>query len=123
MVTSPSKPPDVIGRALRSGSLGQVEAVKQRARRDTATSSDMSSENELDPNVFNKKLPGRPGGQKSVMLSERIQEEEYAVPEPNASGGESDLEDEDVGEASDLSDEFEVDETGLRVRRAHGYRS
>ena len=30
------------------GSLGAVEVIKQRARRDTATSSDLSSENELD---------------------------------------------------------------------------
>ena len=34
---------------LRSGSLTGVEAVKQRARRDTATSSEFSSENEVDP--------------------------------------------------------------------------
>ena len=50
LITSPSRRTNE-GR-LRSGSLTGVEAVKQRARRDTTTSSDMSSENELDPSVF-----------------------------------------------------------------------
>lgn len=108
MVTSPSRPPEAVGQGLRRGSLGQVEAIKQRARRDTTTSSDMSSDNELDPNAFSRKLPGRPGAKKSVHLAERIQEEERA-PEVEAEAADSDLEDEDVGEASDLSDEFEVD--------------
>ena len=110
MVTSPSRPPEPVGQGLRRGSLGQVEAVKQRARRDTTTSSEMSSENELDPNAFARKLPGRPGGKKNVLLAERIQEEEQRDLDVDQDGGDSDLEDEDVGEASDLSDEFEVDE-------------
>lgn len=93
----------------RRESLGQVEAIKQRARRDTATSSEMSSENELDPNVYTRKLPGRPAGKKTVMLSEKIQEEEQRDLDGEEEG-ESDLEDEEVGEASDLSDEFEVDD-------------
>lgn len=50
LITSPSRRSNE-GR-LRSGSLTGVEAVKQRARRDTATSSEMSSENELDPSIF-----------------------------------------------------------------------
>ena len=114
MITSPSRPPEAVGQGLRRGSLGQVEAVKQRARRDTTTSSEMSSENELDPNAFTRKIPGRPG-KKRVMLSERIQEEEDQQQdlgtdgEGEGTGGDSDLEDEDVGEASDLSDEFEVE--------------
>lgn len=51
MVTSPSKPE---GRR-RGGSLGAVEAVKARARADTTTSSDMSSENEIDPSYFQRR--------------------------------------------------------------------
>ncbi|KIW78518.1 hypothetical protein Z517_08356 [Fonsecaea pedrosoi CBS 271.37] len=39
----------------RTGSLGAVEAVKARARRDTTTSSDMSSENEVDPAYFQRR--------------------------------------------------------------------
>lgn len=52
MVTSPSKP--AVGRR-RTGSLGGVEAVKARARADTTTSSDLSSENELDPAYFQRR--------------------------------------------------------------------
>jgi hypothetical protein len=79
----------------------------------------MSSDNEgLDPNAFNRKLPGRPGGQRKVHLAERIQEEEGHIRDRDhveraeadgEDGAESDLEDSDVGEASDLSDEFDVD--------------
>ena len=107
-VISPSVPPDAVGQGLRRGSLGQVEAVKQRARRDTTTSSDMSSDNELDPNAFNRRMPGRPGGKK-VVLSERIQEEDQR--DVDGEGEDSDLDDEDVGEASDISDEFEVEDS------------
>lgn len=120
MITSPSRPPEAIGQGLRRGSLGQVDAIKQRARRDTTTSSEMSSENELDPNAFTRKIPGRPPGrgEKKVHLAERIQEEEELqerdVDSDEAEGddglgGDSDLDD-DVDEASDLSDEFESDE-------------
>ncbi|KAK5174518.1 Component of a membrane-bound complex containing the Tor2p kinase [Saxophila tyrrhenica] len=112
MITSPSRPPEVVAEALRRGSLGQVEAIKQRARRDTTTSSEMSSDSEaLDPNAFGRKLPGRPGGQRRVHLAERIQEEEDLPRRPaeEDEAGESELEDSDVGEASDLSDEFDVD--------------
>lgn len=52
MVTSPSKPSD--GRR-RTPSLGAVEATKARARANTATSSDMSSENEIDPAYFQRR--------------------------------------------------------------------
>ena len=52
-VTSPSKPSGD-GR-LRRGSLGAVEAIKQRARTDTTTSSEFSSENDLDPSVFRRR--------------------------------------------------------------------
>lgn len=118
MVTSPSRPADAVGLGLRRGSLGQVEAVKQRARRDTTTSSEMSSDNELlEAGGFNRKLPSRPGGQRRVHLEERIQEEEKEREDDDSERDEddhevdSDLENSDVGEASDLSDEFEV-ETG-----------
>ena len=40
---------------LRSGSLTGVEAIKQRARRDTATSSEFSSENEVDSAIFKRR--------------------------------------------------------------------
>ena len=97
----------------RTSSLGATEALAAinmrtgRPRRDTTTSSEMSSENEsLDPHVFRRKLSGRP--QKSALLSEKIAEE--------GPDDESELEDEEeeedveVAEASDLSDEFEEDD-------------
>lgn len=104
MVTSPSRPPESNG--LRRGSLGAVEAVKMRSRRDTTTSSEMSSENELDPNAFRRqKIPSR-ATKASEMLKTRIAEEDHDA-------ADSDLEDEDVGEASDLSDEFEAEPESL----------
>lgn len=53
-VTSPSLRSTADNR-FRRGSLGAVEAVKARARRDTTTSSDMSSENEIDSETFQKR--------------------------------------------------------------------
>ncbi|KAK3078052.1 hypothetical protein LTS18_008559, partial [Coniosporium uncinatum] len=61
----------------RSGSLGGVEAVKQRARRDTTTSSEISSENELDPAIFKRKqVNPQKAARASHLLAERIQEDE-----------------------------------------------
>lgn len=75
LVTSPSRPSGA-GR-LRRGSLGAVEAIKQRARRDTATSSDMSSENELDPSVFKRRQlnPAR-AAKAATLLTEKHKEDE-----------------------------------------------
>ena len=50
-VTSPSRIP---GGQTRRGSQSALEAVKERARRDTVTSSEMSSENEFDASAFER---------------------------------------------------------------------
>ncbi|KAK0125961.1 hypothetical protein ONS95_007584 [Cadophora gregata] len=50
-VTSPSRTP---GGQARRGSQSALEAVKERARRDTVTSSEMSSENEFDASAFQR---------------------------------------------------------------------
>ena len=50
-VTSPAK---VLGGQARRGSQSALEAVKERARRDTVTSSEMSSENEFDASAFQR---------------------------------------------------------------------
>ncbi|KAK3112391.1 Component of a membrane-bound complex containing the Tor2p kinase [Teratosphaeriaceae sp. CCFEE 6253] len=96
----------------RTSSLGATEAINAanarngtRPRRDTTTSSEMSSDNEgLGPDTkFRRRLPSRP--QRPALLSEKIAEE--------VTDDDSELEDEDeeedveVAEASDLSDEFE----------------
>ena len=77
LITSPSRPSNE-GR-LRSGSLTGVEALKQRARRDTTTSSDMSSENELDPSIFGaRRKPPNPikAAKAGSLLTEKHKEEE-----------------------------------------------
>ncbi|KAL8662382.1 MAG: hypothetical protein Q9202_004777 [Teloschistes flavicans] len=75
LVTSPSRPSGN-GR-LRRGSLGAVEAIKQRARRDTTTSSDMSSENELDPAVFKRRqLNPTQAAKASTLLTSKHREDE-----------------------------------------------
>ena len=102
-ITSPSRRSGD-GR-LRRGSLGAVEAVKQRARRDTTTSSDMSSENELDPSLFKRRQinPTR-AAKASNLLGEKHKEDER-LPLRNM----ADTIDEDSGEdsgRSSLSSEF-----------------
>lgn len=102
-ITSPSRRSGD-GR-LRRGSLGAVEAVKQRARRDTTTSSDMSSENELDPSLFKRRQinPTR-AAKASNLLAEKHKEDER-LPLRNM----ADTIDEDSGEdsgRSSLSSEF-----------------
>ena len=75
IVTSPSRRSNQ-GR-LRSGSLTNVEAIKQRARRDTTTSSDMSSENEVDSSIF-KRRPLNPikAAKASNLLAAKHEEDE-----------------------------------------------
>ena len=103
LITSPSRRSGE-GR-LRRGSLGAVEAVKQRARRDTTTSSDMSSENELDPSVFKRRQinPTR-AAKASNLLSEKHEEDER-LPSHNLADTIDEDSAEDSGRSS-LSSEF-----------------
>ncbi|PSN73996.1 hypothetical protein BS50DRAFT_566910, partial [Corynespora cassiicola Philippines] len=95
MVTSPSRPPDS---RLRRGSLGAVETIKERARRDTVTSSEMSSENEGDSLTFQKrKVNPHKAPKSSHFLAQRIQEDDREGLEALDEGNESD---------SSLSSEF-----------------
>lgn len=76
MVTSPSRPADS---TLRRGSLGAVDSVHARARRDTITSSEMSSENEFDNSSFKKRrVNPRKAATASQLLSQRIHEDDGA---------------------------------------------
>ncbi|KAH7063830.1 stress-activated map kinase interacting protein 1-domain-containing protein [Paraphoma chrysanthemicola] len=78
MITSPSRPPD---NELRRGSLGTLETVKERPRRDTVTSSEMSSENEFDNSAFRKrKINPRKAASNRQLLAQRIQEDEGQIP-------------------------------------------
>ena len=103
IVTSPSRR-SYQGR-LRSGSLTSVEAVKQRARRDTTTSSDMSSENELDPSVFKRRQINPTQATKTGNLLSAKHEEDERQQMRNLTSTIN----EDSGEESDqtsLSSEF-----------------
>lgn len=103
LITSPSRRSGE-GR-LRRGSLGAVEAVKQRARRDTATSSEMSSENEIDPSFFKRRqINPTKAAKASTLLAEKHKEDELPTTRNHA-----DTIDEDSAEDSDrtsLSSEF-----------------
>ena len=103
LITSPSRRSG--DNRLRRGSLGAVEAVKQRARRDTTTSSEMSSENELDPSVFKRRqINPTQAAKSSNLLAEKHKEDER---QRNLDVGETI--DEDSAEDSDggsLSSEF-----------------
>ena len=103
LITSPSRRSGD-GR-LRRGSLGAVEAVKQRARRDTATSSDMSSENELDPSVFKRRqINPKRAAKASNLLIEKHKEDER-LPSRNLADTIDEDSAEDSGRSS-LSSEF-----------------
>ncbi|KAI9815512.1 MAG: hypothetical protein M1827_002646 [Pycnora praestabilis] len=103
LVTSPSIKPGES--RLRRDSLGAVEAVKERARRDTTTSSDLSSENELDPSVFKRKQINPAKAAKATQsLAKQIEEGR-----PQTIKEAYDLEDEDSGDDTDgttMSSEF-----------------
>jgi hypothetical protein len=74
LITSPSRPPDT---ELRRGSLGTLETVRERSRRDTITSSEMSSENEFDNSAFRKrKINPRKAATNRQLLAQRIQDDE-----------------------------------------------
>lgn len=102
-ITSPSRRSND-GR-LRAGSIGAVEAIKQRARRDTTTSSDLSSENDLDPSVFKRRQinPTR-AAKASNLLAEKCKEDDrQSYRNPTQTIDEDSAEDSD---RSSLSSEF-----------------
>ncbi|KAJ9662158.1 Component of a membrane-bound complex containing the Tor2p kinase [Neophaeococcomyces mojaviensis] len=110
-ITSPSKPD---GRH-RTGSLGAVEAVKARARADTTTSSDMSSENEIDPAYFQRRQISAQKAGKSVSLGDVIKAEHgHAGEMPAANPPDQDDSDGDSVESAASSELGEtVDSGGL----------
>lgn len=102
LVNPPSKPRTDDHGARRS-SLGVSDATKTRARRDTTTSSEGSSENELDPSVFKKRqMNPRKAAQAGELLAQKIQEEreDQAAGDELEKAGEGSESD---GESSSLS--------------------
>ena len=97
-LTSPSKTP---GGQARRGSQSALEAVKERARRDTVTSSEMSSENEFDASAFQR---NREATRNAAKASKALQSH-TAEPVVGVKRQESDLleEEEDDSEGSEGS--------------------
>ena len=74
IITSPSRPPDS---SLRHGSLGALDSGISRPRRDTITSSDMSSENEIENAAFRRRRANhRKAAHATQLLSQRIHDDE-----------------------------------------------
>ena len=99
----------------RRGSLGAVEAIKQRARRDTTTSSEMSSENELDPSVFKRRQvrPARGNSASSTApsIEERDEYEEQVESKGLEDVKEADEDSDEAPDGSSLSSGFESPDT------------
>ncbi|KAK4137413.1 hypothetical protein BT67DRAFT_438686 [Trichocladium antarcticum] len=89
--------------AARRGSQSALETVKERARRDTVTSSDVSSENELDtPGFHRQREAARAAAARAAKLSVKLNNTEPA--EGIKRQGSELLEDEDEDDDSDASD-------------------
>ncbi|ORY59107.1 stress-activated map kinase interacting protein 1-domain-containing protein [Pseudomassariella vexata] len=93
-VSSPRAAP-----GARRGSQSALETVKERARRDTVTSSELSSENEFDASGFHRQREAAKAATKATKLQAQIAEEE---PGQGVKRVESDLLAEE--EDSDISD-------------------
>jgi hypothetical protein len=101
-VTSPVK--TSLGGQTRRGSQSALESVKERARRDTVTSSEMSSENEFDASAFHRQKEAM----KNATQASKALHRHTSDPQVGIKRQESDLleeeEDEDDEEDSDGSD-------------------
>ena len=88
----------------RRGSQSALETVKERARRDTVTSSEVSSENEFDASGFYKQREAARTGARAAKPQVRILEE----PSQHIDRKRSDLlaEEEDDSDISDTSSRF-----------------
>lgn len=93
-MTSPARHP-----GARRGSQSAVEAVKERARRDTVTSSEMSSENEFDNSGFKRQQAHAKG---SVKAGKSLPKETSS--ENGLDRRPSDLLEEEMEDDSDASD-------------------
>ncbi|KAL2164474.1 hypothetical protein VTH06DRAFT_3690 [Thermothelomyces fergusii] len=94
--------------APRRGSQSAVEAVKERARRDTVTSSEVSSENEFDASAYHKhREAARAAAARAAKLSVKLNTEAAEASEQRKSDL---LEEEEEEEEDDDDDEEEEEE-------------
>ncbi|KAL8390598.1 hypothetical protein RB595_009596 [Gaeumannomyces hyphopodioides] len=94
--------------ASRRGSQSALETVKERARRDTVTSSEVSSENEFDASGFHRQREASRAGAKTVRLQTELDPDtEPLAPGVKRIGSEPLPEErEDTDAASDTSSAF-----------------
>jgi hypothetical protein len=101
-ITSPSR---TSGGQTRRGSQSALEAVKERARRDTVTSSEISSENEFDASAFQRQREAtRNAAKASKALHRQTSESNVGLKRQ-----ESDLleeEEEDYSDGSEMDSDF-----------------
>lgn len=92
-------------RAVRRGSQSALETVKERPRRDTVTSSEISSESEFDVPHAQRHREAARAAVRTLKLQEKINEE----PTPGIKRADTTLlpeEEEDSDEGSDISEDY-----------------
>lgn len=96
--SSPRPPP-------RRGSQSALETVKERARRDTVTSSEVSSENEMESSGYGRHRDAARAAARAVRIQTNLNKSEPAL---GVKRQQSDLleEEEDDSDASDLSSAY-----------------
>ena len=99
LITSPSR--RSTDSQFRRGSIEALQAVKARARRDTTTSSDTSSDNEVDPTYFQRRRIQTRSGPKGATLVVKAKED---VPKQTRPQEQEDSDAASVGSA--LSSDF-----------------
>ncbi len=99
-VSSPSR---TLGGQPRRGSQSALEAVKERARRDTVTSSEMSSENEFDASAFQRQREAS----KNAAKASKVLLRHTSDPNVSVKRQQSDLlEEEEDTDGSDMDSDF-----------------
>ncbi|KAA8564024.1 hypothetical protein MFRU_032g00270 [Monilinia fructicola] len=104
--TTASSPTRTPGPGIRRGSQSAVEVVKERARRDTVTSSEMSSDNEFDASAFQKQRElNRNAARAGRMVRTNPPEPDFGV-KRQVSDLLEEEEEEDEDSGSDMSSTF-----------------
>ncbi|KAL1955876.1 hypothetical protein VTO42DRAFT_8034 [Malbranchea cinnamomea] len=114
LVTSPSV--HSVDNRIRRSSLGAVETLKTRARRDTTTSSDLSTDNELDTGASPRSRQIQFSTEEEVIAprddatSEKLEEEEDEREEEDEEDEEDEEEEEEEGRMEVEMDELNRDD-------------
>ncbi|KAI6715884.1 hypothetical protein JHW43_001542 [Diplocarpon mali] len=103
-LTSPTRTP---GGGARRGSQSALEAVKERARRDTVTSSEMSSENEFDASAFQRQRDAtRNAAKASRALLRHTSDPNVGVKRQQSDLLEEEEEEDSDGSGSEMDSDF-----------------